>query len=644
MQFDLHLQRLPAGYLALPLAGGGGYSLPVCVVVRQKPDDIGGPLVVVRPLPDGQVVLGCIRDASGQVWQWLELWIQSAGALHETFPFYRDSLPNGELDARWKRIAENLLAEPEATLFAVGPESQHTPPMWVDAAAGAVVTLADPVSGEPFQLCQDDALLERHGLPAYRISCHRYLFRPAAGGPAFVPVTPGAPENEHTAPLAKINPSLAKLPGLNPEGGLMLIRPLNPLGYEEFLAVLSGAEWQGLAHGRAQLDPSNVGKEIGSPDSPGRLFLGREHPRRMLGETFHLKLRALADVFTQTRGAVQRLQRPFFNITDQSYRVRLGEPGRGLPFLWTARVVMCQTGSAVRLPIKGSKANYFLIPDPDVMSVYRPAELGGGRRGQGAFRVREVNDQTQGACLVHGTLQVGDTPLPGAQELVWLRVSVGNQTLDFHGHLEEDRALAKGEARFRSIDLDLDEATRARLKAAAGVPLANARWESIPLLGTPCDLHALAVLGVRTLLVNGDNTLPVALDELLSLARQVEKEKDLEPALLQCLRKDARWTASLGPQRLLKPGLSAEDALSGIPLELWCSTLAMLIRMVPGAGPHSTCKHLNDARTGQYHEVFARAVADVVDLVRGTRGLVVSDWGMNQEVVHLIEELEKRSR
>jgi hypothetical protein len=645
MQFDLHLQRLPEGYLALPLAGGGGYSLPVCVVARRKPDPIGGPLVVIRPLPDGQVVLGCIQDQGGQIWQWLEIWVQSIGALQDTLAAYRESLPNGELDARWTKLAETLLAEPEAALFAIGSESRHAPPMWVDLAQNAVVTLTDPGSGEAFELCRDDALLERHGLPAYRVSSHRYLHRPASPEtPSFVPVTPGAPENEHTAALAQINRGLDGLPALNPEGGLLLIRPLHPLGYEEFLGVLAGAEWQGLPHGRAQLDPSNVGAEIGSPDSQGRLFLGREHPRRMLGETFHLKLRAFADVLTQTRNAVQRLQRPFFNLAEESFRVRLGEPGRGLPFLWTARVVLSQTGSAVRLPIPGSKANYFLIPDPDRLTVYRPAELGGGRRGQGAFRLRELNEQVQGGCLVHGTLQVGDAGLPGPQELVWLRVSVGNRTFDFHGHLEEDRALARGEARFRSIELEFSEPDRARLKDAAGVPLANARWESIPLLSTPCDLYALAVLGARTFLVNGDNTLPLAMDELQSLARQVATATDLEAGLRQALAQDARWLASLGPQRLLKSGLGVADALAGVPIELWSATLAMLIRMLPGAGPHAACKHLNDARPGLYHEVFTRAVSDVTDLVRGTRGLVVSDWEMNQEVVHLIEELEKRSR
>ena len=37
-------------------------------------------------------------------------------------------------------------------------------------------------------------------------------------------------------------------------------------------------------------------------------------------------------------------------------------------------------------------------------------------------------------------------------------------------------------------------------------------------------------------------------------------------------------------------------------------------------------------------------IAYIVDLVRATRGLVVSDWGANQEVLRLIDELEKRNR
>jgi hypothetical protein len=46
----------------------------------------------------------------------------------------------------------------------------------------------------------------------------------------------------------------------------------------------------------------------------------------------------------------------------------------------------------------------------------------------------------------------------------------------------------------------------------------------VPLLSTPCDLYSLAVLAVRALLVDQETTLAVALDEILSLARQLAAE------------------------------------------------------------------------------------------------------------------------
>jgi hypothetical protein len=99
------------------------------------------------------------------------------------------------------------------------------------------------------------------------------------------------------------------------------------------------------------------------------------------------------------------------------------------------------------------------------------------------------------------------------------------------------------------------------LKQAEGAPISNSGFEVLPLLTSPCDMYAVAVLAIRILLVDDENTLAVALDETLSLARQVATEHDTNIVLGERLRrivvKDRRWGQSLGPQvssRYCRPG------------------------------------------------------------------------------------------
>src|SRR6188474_3492808 len=88
---------LPAGYAAVPLNGDpapgspsdngppSAWPLSLCVVVRTQPG-VGvdgamdpasaGPLLILRDVLDGRVLLGCVADASGAVQQWVEIWVQ----------------------------------------------------------------------------------------------------------------------------------------------------------------------------------------------------------------------------------------------------------------------------------------------------------------------------------------------------------------------------------------------------------------------------------------------------------------------------------------------------------------------------------------------------------------------------------------
>jgi len=270
------------------------------------------------------------------------------------------------------------------------------------------------------------------------------------------------------------------------------------------------------------------------------------------------------------------------------------------------------------------------------LSVYRPAEAGGSARGRGTVRVRQVLSDSRRGLVVEGTLESRDDVPANPHDLIWLRLNLGNEPLDLYAHLEEDRALARGEWRFRTVGQTLPEAVAVRLKAAEGVPLGNVPFELLPLLRTPCDLYALAVLGIEALLVDRGTKLSFAVDEMISLARESAARVAETPALAgrigALFGQDKRWGETLGPQRLVSETVTAADAFAMVPPSVWWDTLALLVRMIPGIGPDSICKDYGDAPAKAMHEVFRVSLDEVERLLILTRGLIVADWRHSREV------------
>ena len=637
---------VPGGYVAVPLCPEQAKApVRLCVLVRKEPDPVGGHLVVLRDLVDARVYLGCLADAAGVVHRWLEVWVQSPDHLLETVAAYRDRLSNKSLDERWRRqVAVFDQTDPDAIVHA-GWETEHPLPIYLDLATLEPVNPVDPVTEAHWRLCQDDAFLDSKGLPPFSTSLHRYLYLPEEGEKGIlVPATPDAPTNENTRDPADALRDYREMVPLNPSGGLMLVRWFSPVGYEAFVEVLSGGSWEGLLHGRTTVPAGVTPYELNEADPAlplgGRLFLGQHGRWGRIVETFHLKLRLLADAVAAVRAVVEAHQRPLLNLGAESFQIELGRPGEGLPFLWTARCVLADPGDAVALPLVASDATYYLRAGSPGTSIYRPETAGTPARGTGTVRIREVVLGSRDQTVVEGTFDTQERIEAGHMDLLWLRLNLKERRLDLYAYIDPESALAAGEIRFRTVGQRFDEATLAALKTAAGVPLQNTRFEIIPLLSSPCDLYSLGVLAVRTLLVDKETRLPKALDETLSLARQVAVDYDGQTPLPERIERlfesDKRWVLSLGPQRLTHDEVAPEDAFDLVPREVWWETLAAIVRMFPGIGPDSVARDLGDAPLGGLHKVFDRALADLEALLLRTRSLIVIDWRFNREVFAVI--------
>jgi hypothetical protein len=156
-------------------------------------------------------------------------------------------------------------------------------------------------------------------------------------------------------------------------------------------------------------------------------------------------------------------------------------------------------------------------------------------------------------------------------------------------------------------------------------------------------MYAVAVLATRILLVDEETTLPVALDEMLSLVRQVASDFNPEIALgdrlLTIVERDRRWAASLGPHRLIREATARDVARRVLPADLWWGTLGVVVRLFPGIGPDSICRDFGDAPALALDRIFEEAINQLSILLLRSRSLVVADWNQNLEIHDAIYEV-----
>src|SRR4051812_33870805 len=310
------VNQLPPAYTPVPVVPGQEAApLRLCVVVRQTPDPVAGHLVVLRDTIDARVLLGCVTDAAARIHQWIELWIQTPDALNDTPQAYRQGLANAALDDRWRRQCDAFDQLDTPGLIRTGWEDAHPAPSFIDATKLAPVRLVAKHNAS-WQLCTDDALLARRGLPAYGTTLHRYLHDPAAPDGPLVALAPDAPQTDATLPLSQLLADNALVP-VNPGAGLMMVRSYHPVPYEAFADVLGGAPWDGLLHGRNTIDlappispRAGAAADNGVPPVEDRLFLARHGRAGHLVETLHLKLRLIADAISAARTLTAHTQRP----------------------------------------------------------------------------------------------------------------------------------------------------------------------------------------------------------------------------------------------------------------------------------------------------------------------------------------------
>jgi hypothetical protein len=648
LQFDAN--ALPAGYQALALWPEESGPLLICLLMQNDRSEGTAPFILLRETTDASVYLGCLVDRSRHPKAWIEIWIQNIDRIAFSWRARLESLTNAFLDRRWSERVALLRSLKRSSIIETGFETRHPAPILIDLVKGYVIHPVEPVTGRELSLCLDEAALARARLPSYASSLHRYLWNePVDKEPIFFAATSGAP----LAPGVKsFADSFKEQSPLNLASGLLMVRPLAPLGLVEFADVLSGKPWSGFHSGGHLFRIGGAYSDLEDPEAiqqkGGHLFSGRSGRAGRLLEVFHLKLNLIFQALSEVRAAIGLQQLPFLALNAESFRVQLSEIGTGLPLFWGARVDLSESSCALPLMVGNGESRYFLPPELPGQSIFRPQSRSVVERGLATVRIRKVLPPGLDGTSIEATLATDERLSVAASDLIHVCLPLASGPADLFGGVDESQALAAGETRFRTLPQNFSDSVRNALELVAGTPVGNASFEILPLLSSPCDMYAIAVLATRILLVDGETTLPVALDEMLSLARQVASDFNPEVALrdrlLKIVERDQRWTASLGPQRLIREPASRDVAPRVLPADLWWETLGVVVRLLPGVGPDSICRDFGDAPVSALDRIFEEAINQINILLLRSRSLVVADWNQNLEIHDAIYEVISKKR
>ncbi len=637
--------ELEDGFKLVPLQPFAGDAPPVvglqvCVVTRAVADPAAGRFVVIRETPQARVLLGCLADADARPQEWLELWIQNARLPVGIDPAYSEHLTNAAWDARWRDLAQAMRRAEPGAVMATPLERGHLPAAVLDVDAGRFVPLTDPADGRPVRLCVDDRLLGDAGLPGYATSPYRYLYAPGAE-PAtarFIRTRPDAPASERTTDLGEMLPP-GEAATLGLDGGAVLIRRFAPLSLKDFSDVAGGHAWKGMDNARRIFRVPGVYRLLEDEDAmrcgSAHLFAGAQGRYGRLGESLYLKLQMMRQCFRLVQEYVRQNQLPFLNLTTDSFRVRLGATGFGLPFLWTAQADLARPGQAFALPLRNTAVRYFQGLEPLTASVYRPGFVGVTRRGTADVRIRKVFPPTGEGIALEGTIRSAERLSNDENDLLSIHLPLNEGNADLLGHLDFTQARSGGEAIFRTIPQTFSPALTAALPFIEGSAYSQMTFDILSPLSTPFDLYSLGVVALGLLLTGDSNPLPDVLDRAFSLAHEVAQNPgggSLEDRIAQAFESDPRWRESLGYQFALHP--TADDAT--LPPRLWWATLALVLRLFPKLLPESFRKGYGDAPPLALEMVFDEPVRELDALLLRWRAFLLGSWRQNQEVARVI--------
>jgi hypothetical protein len=649
--------RVPPGFKLAPIEEGRGQTLLLTVLVRWEGEDPSGPVFLLREVPRAQVYLGAICDADANIYEWVEVWVQTFNAPEVAGSNSYEHMTNVSLDQRWIAEGSPTASQLRRRSFVRINDQDHPSPVRILRSETAQdLAVSETLA---WHLCKDDSLLIEHGLAPFSTSLHRYLCQVGAGTESakFVSVSAGAP----TSPQVQNKDGLRTADTValfNAHAGLIRVRSFPPLALDDYLRILEGEVWQQSSHGETECGVRTIYSELRSWSNrrKGGSFLLHDtgHPSDALNEIFFLKLSLLCEMFKEARCYVKELQLPLLNLTPRSFAVELSDVGGQFPALWSARCSLIAPGDAHAAVVKGAQQRYFIRMAKPESSPYLPPMRTARSAGAGSVRIRSVK-QVAGGTVLQGAIQTDQELQLRQNDMLWFRLPI-EESPEFFAHLETQQSPTADDApagsrrpkeiRFITVPSELSPALVAKLNQARAMIYPPGPYEVWPLWGPACDLFSLAIIGVRMFLANGSVDLPEIVDEFLAFTYRLDSIGDGAGADFEVFKSyvanDSGTLDRISPHLLDAQHRSPAIARELIHFPVWLETIYLLLRLVPEAGKHSYCASFGQGCAHTLDSVFDEPIDDIEKLLSRLRSRLAPGQSANEEISRAIaKELER---
>lgn len=639
-KMDNQIKALPDGYAVVPISEEQlAAPLRINVVIKLDPKPGEHFFITLRQSIDARVLLGCITDVGGCIHEWVELAFQDSGGCATVAR--RGLCSNSVLDQRWRRQSEVLIETQGSRLWLTGWECNHPRPTLLDPVRLRPVHPVDPESNENWELCQDEDLLSRKGLPPYGGSLYRYLYiRSQEDASLVIPAVPEAPVNEACLSWQQMHENGAVLIPMNIGAGMMRVVRRAPLSVDSYLELLDGGTWVGMGHGVKELDfqGRQEPEVVGSQQRPRRALLNPRGCTGRLIESFYLRLQLLRQMMLQVSKTIQATQCPMFNIRPESFRVDVVETLPALPSLWTTEVTLVEAGAALSTQLPNTNVEVFVPAEPSGSSIYLPHSVHSSFTGRALVRIRDIISEC-GSTELELSLVTQERLAVNSNGFIILTLSLpcGPMTVSLQNRVGD--LIVPNHYRFRSLPNRLSQEQLDCLRP--GLQVTNCDFEYIPGVGVASDIYSLAVIGTQMLLASPQTQLAAVLDDLLALSSVVATanhgQREVAETIELFFNSDMKWGESLGPQAFISCSSCSGNAAELLPHRLWYEALAILVSMVPAVGPHSYCQAWDVAIAGGDHLIINQPLREVEQLLNKIEGLLLSDWESNQEMQIVLE-------
>lgn len=650
--------QLDEEFITVPLDAGEDASVRLALVVRKEPDPAEGQYCRLRQLTDASVYLGCFTDRSGHILKWLELWVRNydniADKLHENA---FDVINNAVLDERWDRQKKILELSQASHVYKTSLETQMEYSLHVDVYNKKVGFVKDATTKTHWKICKEDELLKRLELAPYSTSIHRYLYLESMGAESsFLPITPNAPQNEKTKPLEEGIGSRSTLLPFNSYGGSIIVREVAPMALEGYLCVLSGKPWSGVGQGTKKLIPSGVYKEISDEVSvgyaAGRLVSTRQGQRTWQLESLFLKVRLFYEMIAKVKACVELDQKPFFSLDPSSFGISLPSSSPTSPYLWSAEVVMNKTSDAISFSVEkqtdldSRETTYFRTFRPLTASIYRPEALAQNRTLMAEVTLLKIErDRDSGLFNITGSMRSSDIQSHGilGRHFYFIDYSVRGKRMRLVAEMTEVDARVADKIQFKTLKLSLTSEQQVALESFIGVEQVGVYCEILPVLGTPCDLYSLGVIGMEVLFHGSEIPLAQLKDQLRTLANaclDLGEEQSIVERIIQTFDTEPNLRETLMPESL---GLAPSGKnYMGLPPEdrIWEGLLSIIMKMLSGLlKSEGYSPSLSNENNFRITHVFDPPLRELGRYMGILRSLNLGDTQSSQVVGEAIDEI-----